>query len=367
MEKIDFIRDTEALLSRIKALRGYFDTVGLRKEIEKLQAYTNRKDFWNDQRNAQQVTKEINRLNLKLEQDQQLAAVADELETYKILLDEEFNQELFQEGITALVKHQAYLDEIEILFLLNQVNDRNDAILTIHPGAGGTESQDWAEMLLRMYNRWAENQGFDFTIIDYLPGDEAGLKSVTVEVMGEFSFGLLKCEIGIHRLVRISPFNAQGKRQTSFASVFVYPMIEDDIEVDLNPKDLKVDTFRASGAGGQHVNTTDSAVRITHLPTNIIVQCQNERSQIKNRETAMKVLRSRLYQYYEEQKEREKQKLENTKTEIGWGNQIRSYVFHPYQMVKDHRTDHETGNTNAVMDGDLNDFIYAYLRQLAGQ
>jgi peptide chain release factor 2 len=212
-----------------------------------------------------------------------------------------------------------------------------------------------------MYSRWAEKQNFSTKIVDYQPGDEAGIKSVTMEIDGDYAFGYLKCEIGIHRLVRISPFNAQGKRQTSFASVFVYPMVEDDIEVDINPKDIKIDTYRASGAGGQHVNTTDSAVRITHMPSNIIVQCQNERSQIKNRETAMKILKARLYQHYQEQKEKERQKLEDAKTDIGWGNQIRSYVFHPYQMVKDHRTNHETGNTSAVMDGDISEFIYTFL------
>jgi len=302
-----------------------------------------------------------------LENDDKLAAISDDLETYRLLLNEEYNQAFFQEAVGKLQEYKVFLEQIEIQTLLNNKNDVNDAILTIHPGAGGTESQDWAEMLLRMYNRWAENSGFKFEIVDYLPGDEAGLKSVTAEIMGDYVYGLLKCEIGIHRLVRISPFNAQGKRQTSFASVFVYPIIEDDTDIEINSRDLKVDTYRASGAGGQHVNTTDSAVRITHIPTNIIVQCQNERSQIQNRETAMKILRSRLYQYYEEQREKERQKIENTKTEIGWGNQIRSYVFHPYQMVKDHRTNYETGNTGSVMNGEINEFINEYLHFIASQ
>ncbi len=218
-----------------------------------------------------------------------------------------------------------------------------------------------------MYAHWAEKNNYSFQIIDSLPGEEAGLKSVSVEIKGDYAYGMLKSEIGVHRLVRISPFNAQGKRQTSFASVFVYPEFDEDLEIEINPKDLKIDTFRASGAGGQYVNTTDSAVRITHLPTNITVTCQNERSQMQNREKAMSILKSRLYQYYEEQREKEKKNLENSKTEIGWGNQIRSYVFHPYQMIKDHRTNYETGNVDKVMNGDLNDFIYAWLKYNAHQ
>jgi len=218
-----------------------------------------------------------------------------------------------------------------------------------------------------MYNRWADAHQFKFVIVDILAGEEAGIKSATVEVNGNFAYGLLKAEIGIHRLVRISPFNAQGKRQTSFASVFVIPEIEDDIDIDIDPKDLKIDTYRSSGAGGQHVNTTDSAVRITHIPTNIVANCQNERSQIQNREKALQILKSKLFQYYEEKREKERQALENTKTDIGWGNQIRSYVFQPYQMVKDHRTNFENGNTSSVMDGDLDGFINAYLKWYASE
>jgi peptide chain release factor 2 len=216
-----------------------------------------------------------------------------------------------------------------------------------------------------MYSRWAERNNYSFNIIDMLPGEEAGIKSVTVEVGGNFAYGMLKAEVGIHRLVRISPFNAQGKRQTSFASVYVYPEFDNDIEVEIDAKDLKIDTYRSSGAGGQHVNTTDSAVRITHQPTGIVVSCQNERSQIQNREKAMNILKSRLYQYYEEQREAEKKKEESSKTDIGWGNQIRSYVFQPYQMVKDHRTNHEVGTVDRVMDGDLDGFIYAWLKEQA--
>jgi len=325
----------------------------------------NKPDFWNDQKRAQKVTKETTNLKSQLEKEKKLQEIFNDLETYKLLLEEEFSESLLNDAIENIEKNKDFIDKVEIQFLLNGKTDSNNAILTIHPGAGGTESQDWAEMLLRMYKRWAEDSNYKTEIVDYLPGDEAGLKSVTMEVLGDFAYGYLKTEIGIHRLVRISPFNAQGKRQTSFASVFVYPIIEDDIEIEIDPKDLRIDTFRSSGRGGQSVNTTDSAVRITHLPTNITVQCQNERSQIKNKATAMTILKSRLYQHYEEEREKERQKLESTKTDIGWGNQIRSYVFHPYQMVKDHRTNYETGNTTAVMNGELDSFMNSYLKYMA--
>lgn len=279
-----------------------------------------------------------------------------------MLLEEDFNESLLSEAVQELSSQRQFIEKAESECYLNEKYDHENAILIIHAGAGGTEAQDWAEMLLRMYTRWAEQNKFNWNIIDSLPGEEAGLKGVSVEIGGNFAYGMLKAEIGIHRLVRISPFNAQGKRQTSFASVFVYPEFEDDIEVEIDAKDLKIDTYRSSGAGGQHVNTTDSAVRITHLPTGIVVSCQNERSQIQNREKAMAILRSRLYQLYEEQREAEKKKTESTKTDIGWGNQIRSYVFQPYQMVKDHRTNHETGQVDRVMDGDLDGFIYAWLK-----
>jgi len=322
----------------------------------------NQPGFWNNTKQAKSIMKRISVLKIYLEKDDKLKEIKDDLETYDILLSEEFNQSLFEEAEQNILLAKDIISKSEIQFLLNEDNDANDAILTIHPGAGGTESQDWAEMLLRMYKRWAEKNNFSFTIVDYQPGEEAGLKSVTVEVKGEFAYGYLKGESGVHRLVRISPFNAQGKRQTSFASVFIYPEIEDDIDIEIKPEDIRIDTYRASGKGGQGVNTTDSAVRITHLPTKIIVQCQNERSQIKNRETAMKILKSRLYQHYQKEREKEKEKIESSKTDIGWGNQIRSYVFHPYQMVKDHRTNYETGNTSAVMDGAIDDFIYEFLK-----
>jgi peptide chain release factor 2 len=259
------------------------------------------------------------------------------------------------------------MSSLEFRTMLSGEDDSRDAILTIHPGAGGTESNDWAQMLLRMYLRYCERAGFKTSILDEQPGDAAGIKSATVEVAGDYSFGYLKAEIGVHRLVRISPFDFNSRRHTSFASVFVYPEVETDDEVEINPNDLKVDTFRASGAGGQHINKTDSAVRITHLPTNIVVTCQSERSQFRNRDNAMKILRARLYQKKKEEEEKKRQELEDTKKEIAWGNQIRSYVFHPYNMVKDHRTNIETSNVQAVMDGEIDEFIEGYLLEHNGK
>ena len=261
----------------------------------------------------------------------------------------------------ALQAFQQTLDDYELKQLLSGDDDGRNAMITIHPGAGGTESQDWAEMLLRMYTRWMERRGFKYTMLDYQPGDEAGIKDATMEVMGEFAFGYLKAEAGIHRLVRISPFDSNARRHTSFASVFVYPVYDQEIEITIDPSELRIDTYRASGAGGQHVNKTDSAVRITHQPSGIVVQCQNERSQHKNRETAMKMLKARLYQVEKEKEQQKMDEMASSKTDIGWGNQIRSYVFQPYTMVKDHRTKAETGNIQAVMDGDIDAFIKSFL------
>ena len=254
------------------------------------------------------------------------------------------------------------IEEWEFQSMFNEPDDEKSALLSIHPGAGGTESQDWAEMLMRMYLRWIEKKGFKSEVINILPGEEAGIKSVTIEVNGEYAFGYLKSEIGVHRLVRLSPFDANHRRHTSFASVFVYPEVEEIPEVVINEDDLRIDTYRASGAGGQHVNKVSSAVRITHLPTGIVVQCQSERSQHYNRTNAMKMLRARLYQKYKEEQAKKLQEIQEQKKDISWGNQIRSYVFHPYNMVKDHRTNEETSNTSAVMDGDIDRFIIAYLK-----
>jgi peptide chain release factor 2 len=255
------------------------------------------------------------------------------------------------------------LESLELRNMLQGPDDHRDAILTIHPGAGGTESQDWAEMLLRMYGRWAEKKGFQVELLDRLEGEEAGIKSATLEVRGEYAFGYLKAERGVHRLVRISPFDSQGRRHTSFASVFIYPVVDDTIEIEIRDEDVEMDVYRASGAGGQHVNKTSSAVRLRHLPSGIVVACQQERSQHKNRATAMKMLKAALYQKALEEQEAEKAKLESTKTDIGFGSQIRSYVFQPYTMVNDHRTDLKIGDVAKVMDGDLDEFIEAYLRK----
>ena len=262
--------------------------------------------------------------------------------------------------------YQKIIDDVEMKLILGKPEDIQNAIMAIHPGAGGTESQDWAQMLYRMYKRWAEKEDFKIEIIDLQPGDEAGIKDVTFEIKGDYAFGMAKAEAGVHRMVRISPFDSASRRHTSFASVFVYPAVEENIEVEINPTDLRIDTYRASGAGGQHINKTDSAVRITHLPTRIVAQCQNERSQHKNKSQAMKILKARLYQV-ELEKEKEKNKdLEDQKMDIGFGSQIRSYVFHPYQMVKDHRTKEENGNTQLVMDGGLTPFIKAFLLSTIG-
>jgi peptide chain release factor 2 len=319
-------------------------------------------DFWNDQQNAKRVTKEISIIKNEIDKVKKITQVKDDLQTYLTLLQEDFSESLLAEAVALYQQEIDFIEQTEIEILLNGKYDFNNALLTIHPGAGGTESQDWAEMLLRMYKYWAEKSKYGFKIVDYLTGDVAGLKSATVEITGDFADGYLKSEAGVHRLVRISPFNAQGKRQTSFVSIFVYPMLDDDIEFEIKPEDLKIDTYRASGAGGQHVNTTDSAVRITHLPTNIVAQCQNERSQIQNKEKAMNMLKAKLYIHYEAERNKERQKTEATKTDIDFGNQIRSYVFHPYQMVKDHRTNYETGQVSSVMDGNINGFINAWLR-----
>ena len=262
-----------------------------------------------------------------------------------------------------LSEYESIISNVGLQLKLGGKQDTSDAILTIHPGAGGTESQDWADMLYRLYTRWIERKNFKKVLIDYQPGDEAGIKDVTIEVHGDYAYGLLKAEAGVHRLVRISPFDANSRRHTSFASVFVYPLTDEEIEIDMNTSDLRIDTYRASGAGGQHVNRTDSAVRITHIPTGTVAQCQNERSQHKNKAQAMKVLKARLLQLELEKEKVANKEIEDQKMDIGWGSQIRSYVFHPYNMVKDHRTKYETGNSQAVMDGDIDPFIQAWLIQ----
>jgi peptide chain release factor 2 len=320
--------------------------------------------FWDDQQKAQTVIDEANGIKElvhafdKNEENLENATVSYEL--VKEEADEELQQDL-EDEVQALTEA---LNQFELFILLSEPYDKNNAILELHPGAGGTESQDWASMLLRMYTRWAESKGFKVDTLDYLPGDEAGVKSVTLLIKGHNAYGYLKAEKGVHRLVRISPFDSSGRRHTSFVSCDVMPEFNDEIDIDVRTEDLKIDTYRSSGAGGQHVNTTDSAVRITHLPTNTVVTCQSERSQIKNRDQAMKMLKAKLYQLEIEKQQQELNEIRGEQKEIGWGSQIRSYVFHPYSMVKDHRTEYETGNTQAVMDGELDPFIDAYLRSV---
>ena len=318
--------------------------------------------FWDDQQAAQVVINESNALKEQVNEFNDLNETFENLELTYELVKEEADAELQEELETEIVALSKRLADFELQLLLSEENYKNNAILELHPGAGGTESQDWGSMLLRMYTRWAEKKGFKVETLDYLPGDEAGIKSVTLSIKGHNAYGYLKAEKGVHRLVRISPFDSSGRRHTSFVSCEVMPEFNDEIEIDIRTEDLKIDTYRASGAGGQHINTTDSAVRITHLPTNVVVTCQSERSQIKNREQAMKMLKAKLYQKKIEEQEQELLEIRGEQKEIGWGSQIRSYVFHPYSMVKDHRTNTESGNVQGVMDGDLDIFINAYLR-----
>ncbi len=319
-------------------------------------------EFWNDQQTAQKVINEVNELKDLVHTFDKHQESLENLEVSHELVKEEDDPDLRAELESEVSELAEALKQFELYMLLSEPYDKNNAILELHPGAGGTESQDWASMLLRMYTRWAESKKFKVETMDYLPGDEAGVKSVTLMIKGHNAYGYLKAEKGVHRLVRISPFDSSGRRHTSFVSCDVTPEMDDDIDIDVNTEDLKIDTYRSSGAGGQHVNTTDSAVRITHLPTNTVVTCQSERSQIKNRESAMKMLKGKLYQLEIERQQQELNEIRGEQKEIGWGSQIRSYVFHPYAMVKDHRTNHEVGNTQGVMDGDLDPFIDAFLR-----
>lgn len=316
--------------------------------------------FWDDVQKAQEVTQEAKRVKDKIDKFKNLNERIDDVEVLKELMEEN-DEETAKEIISEVKALSKEIDTLKIETILSGEYDRNDAILTLHTGVGGSDANDWTEMLLRMYTRWCEKKGYSLETIDYLPGDEAGVKSVTLKVKGEFAYGYLKAEKGIHRLVRISPFNANGKRQTSFASVEVLPELTSDQDIEINPVDLRIDTYRAGGAGGQHVNKTESAVRITHITTGIVVQCQNERSQFSNRDTAMGMLKSKLIELKERAHKEKIEDLTGELKDMGWGSQIRSYVFHPYSMVKDHRTNVETSNVNGVMDGDIDNFIIAYL------
>ena len=315
--------------------------------------------MWENNSESTTVMKKISFPEKDIALRKNLVQKAEDVEVLFEFLNE--NQVEEEEVKKELNTFSNLLKEFELKLILNGDNDSNDAIITIHPGAGGTESQDWAEMLYRMYSMWAESKGFKFNVIDFQNGDEAGLKDCTVEISGDYAYGLLQAEIGIHRLVRISPFDSNSRRHTSFASVSVSPAVNEDIDIEINQKDLRIDTFRSSGAGGQHVNKTDSAIRITHIPSGIVTQCQTQRSQHKNKEQALKVLKSKLFQLEMEKQLLNKKELEGEKKDIGWSSQIRSYVFHPYNMIKDHRTKYEVGNIKSVMDGNIDDFIYSYL------
>ena len=340
---------------------GIFDFDSRESILVKLRKESTLTDFWNDSNRASSVLKKISIIEKEFELWQNLERRHGDLEVLFEFAESDEASE--SDIIEELSEYESEIGDIELKLKLGGEQDISNAILTIHPGAGGTESQDWADMLYRLYSRWIERKNFKKIIIDYQPGDEAGIKDVTLEVHGEYAYGLLKAEAGVHRLVRISPFDANNRRHTSFASVFVYPLSDEEIEIDMNPSDLRIDTYRASGAGGQHVNRTDSAVRITHIPTGTVAQCQNERSQHKNKAQAMKVLKARLLQLELEKESEANRIIEDQKMDIGWGSQIRSYVFHPYNMVKDHRTKFEAGNVQAVMDGDIDQFIHAWLIQ----
>ena len=340
----------------------HFDVENKEKELRELESKTTENDFWNDTDNSSKVLKQINSLKSKVEGFKKLNTELNNLLEMSELLQAEEDEELAKELLKSTYTLEKDIEKLEITTLLSGKYDNNNAILTIHPGAGGTEAQDWAEMLYRMYTRWANANGYEVKELDYLEGDEAGLKSVTFSVNGDYAYGYLKGEMGVHRLVRISPFDAGGRRHTSFASVEVLPEITDDIELDINPDDIKMDVYRASGAGGQHINKTSSAVRLTHIPTGIIVACQTERSQFQNRDTAMKMLKSKLLNLKEKEQKDTIDELKGIQMDIAWGSQIRSYVFCPYTLVKDHRTNYEVGNVQAVMDGDLNGFIDSYLK-----
>ena len=340
----------------------HFDVENKEKELKELESKTTENDFWNDTDNSSKVLKQINSLKAKVEGFKKFNNELNNLLEMSELLQVEEDEELAKELLKSTYTLEKDIEKLEITTLLSGKYDNNNAILTIHPGAGGTEAQDWAEMLYRMYTRWANANGYEVKELDYLEGDEAGLKSVTFSVNGDYAYGYLKGEMGVHRLVRISPFDAGGRRHTSFASVEVLPEITDDIELDINPDDIKMDVYRASGAGGQHINKTSSAVRLTHIPTGIIVACQTERSQFQNRDTAMKMLKSKLLNLKEKEQKDTIDELKGIQMDIAWGSQIRSYVFCPYTLVKDHRTNYEVGNVQAVMDGDLNGFIDSYLK-----
>ncbi len=341
----------------------HFDIARLKGEIEELEHKAAEPGFWDDLENSQKVLQKTKGLKTKVEKYEKIQADWEDLKTLNELGMEEQDAGVIPEIREGLDTLKETVEKLRLETLLNGPYDKNNAILSLHAGAGGTEAQDWVQMLLRMYTRWAEKHDYTVKILDYLDGDEAGIKSVTINIIGENAYGYLKSEKGVHRLVRISPFDASGRRHTSFASAEVMPELDEDIQVDINPEDLRVDTYRASGAGGQHINKTESAIRITHIPTGVVVSCQTERSQFQNRDTAMRMLKAKLMDLKEREHKEKIEDLKGIQMDIAWGSQIRSYVFCPYTLVKDHRTNYEMGDVDAVMDGDLDKFINAYLAQ----
>ncbi|HWJ02142.1 MAG TPA: peptide chain release factor 2 [Verrucomicrobiae bacterium] len=358
----DLKRDCEVMAKRLEELRVSLDVANRLGKIAELEVQVNKDGFWDDPGDAQKTMQELTLQQNKVKLFHDLKAEFEDVFTLWQLGMEENDESLESEVAKGLSKLEKRFNELELEILLSEPYDRNNAIITLHAGAGGTEAQDWVQMLFRMYLRWAERRGYKTEVLDLLSGEEAGIKSATISISGENAYGYVKAEKGVHRLVRISPFDASGRRHTSFASLDVMPEVTGETEVDINSEDLKVDTYRSGGAGGQHVNKTDSAVRITHLPTGIVVQCQNERSQIQNRAACMRILSAKLLDLKRRQQEEELSELRGEQQDIAWGSQIRSYVFHPYSLVKDHRTNYETGNVTAVMDGDLDEFIAAYLQ-----
>ena len=342
-----------------------FDILNIERELENIEKLISDEEFWQqDSTKTSKILSKQKQLKRKIEK---FTIIKNELENIADLIELAMleNDDSIAKDINQMIDNsQKQIEQLQFETLLSGKYDKNNAILTLHPGAGGTESQDWAEMLYRMYTRWATKKGYEVKELDYLEGEEAGIKSVTFEIIGENAYGYLKGEMGVHRLVRISPFDAGGRRHTSFASLEVLPEISDDVQIDINTDDLRIDTYRASGAGGQHINKTSSAVRITHIPTNIVVACQSERSQLQNKETAMKMLKSKLLDLKEKEQKERIEDLKGEQKDIAWGNQIRSYVFCPYTLVKDHRTNYEVGNVESVMDGDIDGFVEEYLRYL---
>lgn len=364
MDFLEIKQNFRQLVETFTDLAKHIDMNQLQAKLEQYAEMMQKDDFWQNQREAKKIIDQNNQVKDKIEKLSAIKQMIADIEVGIELYLEAEDGALLKEIDQMVTTLDQMVNQFELELLLSGPYDRYNAILEIHPGAGGTESQDWGEMLLRMYMRYADQSGYRVEILDYLAGDEAGIKSVTLLIKGENAYGNLKAEKGVHRLIRISPFDASGRRHTSFASVNVMPDIDDEIEVEIKPEDLRIDTYRSSGAGGQHVNTTDSAIRITHIPTGIVVNCQSERSQIKNREQALKMLRAKLYQKQLEEQQEHLEQIRGEQKEIGWGSQIRSYVFHPYSLVKDHRTNAETGNVQAVMDGGINYFIKEYLRSI---